>query len=103
MAGNLIGSVRVEMLVRSEEEREEASQFFSDVPSLGSVIFHVIPFDDIWVRDTGPIFVRNERGEKSIVVFDWNHWGYAGKVENIVGKDDALVSQRGTLFFTQLS
>ena len=34
-----------------------------------------LPLDDSWLRDNGPIFVRNERGEVALVHFGFNSWG----------------------------
>ncbi len=34
-----------------------------------------MPIDDCWLRDNGPIFVRNERGEIALVHFGFNSWG----------------------------
>ncbi|HZB78319.1 MAG TPA: agmatine deiminase family protein [Actinomycetota bacterium] len=34
-----------------------------------------LPIDDSWMRDNGPIFVRNERGEVALVHFRFNSWG----------------------------
>lgn len=33
------------------------------------------PIDDSWIRDNGPIFVRNDDGELAIVNFIFNAWG----------------------------
>lgn len=35
----------------------------------------VAPLDDSWIRDNGPIFVRNGAGEVAIVSFAFNAWG----------------------------
>ena len=34
-----------------------------------------IPIDDSWMRDSGPIFVRDQRGNVAIVHFQFNAWG----------------------------
>jgi agmatine deiminase len=33
------------------------------------------PIDDSWLRDTGPIIVRDERGERRAMHFGFNAWG----------------------------
>lgn len=35
----------------------------------------VQPIDDLWIRDTGPVFVRTRNGEKAGVDFNFNGWG----------------------------
>ena len=34
-----------------------------------------LPIDDSWMRDSGPIFVRNDSGEVALVHFGFNGWG----------------------------
>lgn len=35
----------------------------------------VAPLDDLWMRDTGPVFVRGSQGKKAAVSFNFNGWG----------------------------
>ncbi len=35
----------------------------------------VSPLDDLWMRDTGPVFVITEQGDKAAVDFNFNGWG----------------------------
>ncbi|MDD5395394.1 MAG: agmatine deiminase family protein [Thiothrix sp.] len=35
----------------------------------------VAPLDDLWMRDTGAVFVTNAKGEKAAVNFNFNGWG----------------------------
>jgi agmatine deiminase len=34
-----------------------------------------IATDDMWARDCGPVFVRNQAGKKAVVDFNFNGWG----------------------------
>ncbi|MEY4905816.1 MAG: hypothetical protein RLZZ292_3631 [Bacteroidota bacterium] len=36
----------------------------------------VLPHQEVWARDIGPNFVVNAQGEKAIVDYDYNYWGY---------------------------
>jgi agmatine deiminase len=39
------------------------------------VRIHHVPFGDIWLRDTAPLFVCNSRGQAASVRFAFNGWG----------------------------
>jgi len=45
-----------------------------------------IPIDDSWMRDSGPIFVRNNEGKIAVVNFQFNGWGERFSHE----KDDSI-------------
>ena len=59
----------VSMLVR-QEDLPVARKLMGD-----KVDLIVFPLDDLWMRDTGPVFVVNEKGEKAGVDFNFNGWG----------------------------
>ncbi|WP_338300430.1 agmatine deiminase family protein [Pandoraea sputorum] len=65
-----IGSFeRVNMLVR-EEDYDVAERM------CGSKVNLIVqPIDDLWMRDTGPVFVRSRSGAKAAVDFNFNGWG----------------------------
>lgn len=71
----------VKMLVR-EEEHDIAARLCGP-----SVTLVVQPIDDLWMRDTGPVFVKNEAAQAGAVGFNFNGWG--GKQEH---DDDAQVA-----------
>ena len=82
---------RVEVLV-PDAEQEAAAR--AALPAQ-SVRFHRVPFGDIWLRDTAPIFVRGPAGDVKPVRFGFNGWGgkyvlpyddeVSGRIAGIVG------------------
>lgn len=59
----------VHMLVR-EDEYDLASGLCGS-----RVQLEVQPVDDLWMRDTGPVFVRNAAGQWGGIDFNFNGWG----------------------------
>lgn len=59
--------------------------------------------NDLWMRDTGPAFVVNQKGQKSAVNFNFNGWGgdqdykYDAKVADFVAKKAGVKSIRSNL------
>src|SRR4051794_19346483 len=65
---------RVNVLVMGAEAEAAAKAALTSP----NVTIHQTKFGDIWLRDTGPIFVR-EDGRKTAALFKFNGWG--GKYE----------------------
>ncbi len=42
---------------------------------MNKVTLHVIPTNDAWCRDHGPIYIKNAAGERAIVDWGYNAWG----------------------------
>jgi len=61
---------RVELLVANTECEQDAKRRLS-----GNIRFHSIDYSDVWLRDSGPIFVRNSAGENLITDWEFNGWG----------------------------
>ena len=64
------------------------------------VRFHRVPFGDIWLRDTAPVFLAGPVGRAATVRFDFNGWGgkyvlehddqVAGRIASLAGCPDAF-------------
>ncbi len=52
----------------------------------------VCPLDDLWMRDTGPVFLLDDAGVKTAVDFNFNGWG---------GKQDCEADARVARFVAQ--
>ncbi len=59
----------VSMLVRQSELAFAKQLMGSKVELI------VCPLDDLWMRDTGPVFVVTENGGKAAIDFNFNGWG----------------------------
>lgn len=57
------------MICNPDDEREVRDLCGAEIEPL------VMPVDDSWVRDCGPIFVRHESGQIALVNFGFNAWG----------------------------
>lgn len=67
------GGEALDLLVQDDAAEAEARAALA--PMLGQVRFHRIPVGDIWLRDTAPIFVRDEAENLCAARFQFNGWG----------------------------
>ncbi len=60
-----------------DEQRKEqiAKQLVFYGIGLDNIEFHIIQTNDVWVRDNGPTFVVNQKGQLAIVKWNFNGWG----------------------------
>jgi len=66
----------VHIVVTDERRREHLQRQvrYYDL-SESNLDIHIIPNDDVWARDCGPIFLVNASGELSITAWNFNGWG----------------------------
>jgi agmatine deiminase len=69
---------RVELLVRDAADEAAARALLG--PAVAGVRFHRMRYGDVWLRDTGPIFVtrpgaQDEPGELAAARFQFDGWG----------------------------
>lgn len=80
------GGERVRLFVRGDEAEAQARALLDGVPHIEFVRGQ---FGDVWLRDTGPIFVVDGEAQLTGVGFHFNGWG--GKY--ILEDDDAVAEQ----------
>jgi len=87
---NLARVERVRILVRDAAMKRQAREILkkSDV-NLAAVDFFLVPTDRGWIRDFGPIFLRDGHGDTGLTNWRFNGWG---KYDNSK-RDDAATSK----------
>ncbi|QJB70795.1 agmatine deiminase family protein [Parasphingorhabdus halotolerans] len=85
---NAIAEFESVVMLMDERFEESARRKLSD----GIEVWN-IPTDDLWCRDAGPCFVRNEAGQLAVRHFNFNGWG-SKQVHGNDGKVAAAVADR---------
>lgn len=66
----------VHIIIRDERQRDHVSdQIVYHNIGLKNIDFYIIPTNDVWARDNGPIFVINDEGDIAITDWIFNGWG----------------------------
>lgn len=86
IARTLVEFEPVKMLVR-EADRTRARNLCGSAVEL-----IVTDLDDLWIRDSGPVFVRNETGVLAGVDFNFNGWGNKQAHANDAGVADFVIN-----------
>ena len=90
MTKALVPGEKVHIIAYDESEKERITGVLRDGGiDLGNIDFTIAESDDVWVRDTGPIFGFDRDGALTILDFGFNGWGKKTPYE----KDDAIPVQ----------
>lgn len=76
MTSALSKDEKVHIVAYDQEEKERITEVLMDHGmNMGKIDFFIAPTDDVWARDTGPIFVYDN--EKNLKILDpgFNGWG----------------------------
>lgn len=66
---------KVNLLVLGQEEEAVARRILNaNHADLSNAVFHRFTSDRSWMRDSGPIFVKNEAGERTVLDWHFNAW-----------------------------
>ena len=66
---------RVHILVQNESQQSRAISILKRAgANLTQISFHAWPTDRVWLRDSGPIFVKDAAGQTAITNWKFNAW-----------------------------
>ena len=76
MVATLFEHEKVNIIINSSPQRDHVA-YLLDYFGIGhhNVDLHIIPTNDLWARDNGPIFLMNEQGDLAISNWRFNGWG----------------------------
>jgi len=85
----------VNLLVADDESEQDARARLS----ARAVTMHRVPHQDLWLRDSGPIFVARD-GELLLVDWEFNGWGgkYPAELDNAIPSHVARLLDSGPLY-----
>jgi len=83
MTKELVSSEKVHLIVYNQIEKDRVIALLNskNIP-MTNIDFSIYKTDDVWIRDNGPIYVRDKNG--NLVVQDWgfNGWGRKADYHN---------------------
>lgn len=92
MAGALHTDERVHIIAYSKEEQVHIERLLTDAAvDMKQIDFLITKSDDVWVRDTGPIFLLDGNNKMVIADFGFDGWGKKVSYEN----DDKIPKEVG--------
>lgn len=76
MTSALVGSEKVHIIAYNATEQTRITNLLTTASvSLSNVDFKLFQTNDVWVRDNGPLFVRDDSGNLTIEDWGFNGWG----------------------------
>lgn len=66
----------VHIIAYDDESREEIEKKLENIGvNMANIDFLIAKSDDVWTRDTGPLFARDGDGDLKIIDFAFDGWG----------------------------
>ncbi len=85
MTHALVTSENVHIVAYNEKEKNRIIELLKlDKVSLEKIDFKIYKTDDVWVRDNGPIYTRDQNG--NLVIQDWGFNGWGEKIDELSGQ-----------------
>ncbi|HLN89608.1 MAG TPA: agmatine deiminase family protein, partial [Candidatus Binatia bacterium] len=69
-------SERVNLFVTDEAKKQKATRLLKQANiDMNRIHFYIFGYADVWFRDYGPIFVKNQNHELAMLQWNFNSWG----------------------------
>lgn len=83
MTKELIPGEKVHIIAYDQAEQERITALLEkEAVPLSNIDFSIYPTDDVWVRDNGPIYVKDKHGNLFIEDWGFNGWGQKAAYDN---------------------
>lgn len=80
MTKELVSSEKVHIIAYNEAEKSHIITLLNEAGvAQNNIEFKVYPTDDVWVRDNGPIYVKDKNG--TLLIEDWGFNGWGNKAD----------------------
>lgn len=75
---------KVHIIVYDSFEKQRVQLLLENTDAkIEHIDYTILKTDDVWIRDNGPIFVKDENDSLTIIDFGFNAWG--GKIDELTG------------------
>ncbi|WP_261789997.1 agmatine deiminase family protein [Synechococcus elongatus] len=83
-------TVKIDFLLNESEEEAIVNGWLktAGIPA-SQVRYHVVPHEDLWIRDMGPIFAVNTN-QTQVVDFGFNAWSYLAATDPVAMTDEQV-------------
>lgn len=83
LSKELSSSEKVHIIAYDATEKERIITLLKEASvDLSNIDFYIYPTDDFWIRDNGPIYVRDTQGNLLIQDWGFNAWGGEADYQN---------------------
>ncbi len=80
----LVSGEAVHIIAYNETEKDRIIALLNNAGiDLANIDFKIFKTDDVWVRDNGPIYVKDKSG--NLVIQDWGFNGWGNKIDDQTG------------------
>ena len=84
MTKELVSSENVHIIAYNQKEKDRIiSLLVAESIPLTNIDFKLYETDDTWIRDNGPIYVRDQEGK--LIIEDWGFNGWGNKIDELSG------------------